>query len=133
LCENSTGNYAAVCSRRMPLIWVFQQDNDPKYTSNFARVLWVIILLKKWFQDRIKEWLAQSPDLNLIENLYCDVKKVVASCKPEIIINFGQRCNMVVEILIPFYRYRTLGAVERYLVDSMKRRCAAVKFNKGHD
>ena len=42
---------------------IFQQDNDPKHTSMIAR---------KWFDDNripLLEWLAQSPDLNPIEQL----------------------------------------------------------------
>ena len=57
--------------------YVFQQDNDPKHTSNF---------LKEYFKDKsieVLDWPSQSPDLNPIENLWTHIKKELRSYRPK--------------------------------------------------
>lgn len=63
---------------KMPLQWVFQQDNDPKRTSKKA---------KEWFRTHnisVMESPAQSPDFNPIEHLWMDVKHGIRGTRPKI-------------------------------------------------
>ena len=49
---------------------IFQQNNDPKHISRRAKI---------WFEEqdiKLLDWLAQSPDFNLIEHTWGHLKNV---------------------------------------------------------
>uniref|UniRef100_A0A1I7X783 2-iminobutanoate/2-iminopropanoate deaminase n=1 Tax=Heterorhabditis bacteriophora TaxID=37862 RepID=A0A1I7X783_HETBA len=91
-----------VRSQRLGRNWIFQQDNDPKHSSNAT---------KRWFhRNEITkmEWQLQNPDLNPI----APVKR----CRERVIKKAWAQ--------IPLQRYASL-------IDSMPRHCAAVTTNFG--
>lgn len=101
----------------MPVIWKFQQDNDPKHTAGIT---------KQFFRDQsitVLEWASSSADLNPIEHLWADVKKAVAlknNTNNDVLFTNIEAAWKA----IPVERCRRL-------ISSMERRCREVLKQKG--
>ena len=69
-----------------PIVFLVQQDNDPKYTAKTRQ---------KWLRDKslnVLEWPSQSPDLNPIEHLWRDLKTAVQRRSPTNLTDLKRLC-----------------------------------------
>ena len=97
--------------------FIFQQDRDPKHTSK---------IVCKWLtQKKIKvlDWVAQSPDLNPIEHLWCILKKKVREQNPTTLAKL--------KLIIADEWEKIDPQAFKNLVESMPKRCQTVIAAKG--
>lgn len=103
---------------KMPLLFTFQQDNDPKHRS---RVVQDFFIKEK---INVMKWPSQSPDLNPIENLWEHLERLIRyktyKNQDELFQSLEENWHNISEEVI------------NKLLESMPRRCRAVIDNKGY-
>jgi transposase len=109
---------ASVSTLKLGRKLVFQMDNDPKNTSK---------VVAKWLKEnkvKVLEWPSQSPDLNLIENVWAELKKHVRARRPTNLTQFQQLCQEEWDKIHPTYCGK--------LVEGYPKRLTQVKQCKGN-
>ncbi|KAK3515159.1 hypothetical protein QTP70_008187 [Hemibagrus guttatus] len=99
-----------VSDLRLKRTWVLQQDNDPKHTSKST---------SEWLKkNKMKtlEWPNQSLDLNPIEMLWHDLKKVVHAQKPSNVAELQQFCKDEWAKIPPQRCNRLIASYRKHLI-----------------
>ena len=113
--ENNVQEY--VTKLKLRGSWVFQQENDPKNCSKSTKAF------MQWNKYNLLEWPSQSPDLNIIENLWDDLKRAVHARQPSNLTELEMFCKEEWS-KIPSSRNQTL-------IRGNRKRLEAVIFTKG--
>ncbi len=99
---------------------VFQHDNDPKTRQGNKKGV------REWLKKKhikVLEWPSQSPDFNLIENLWRELKSRVANHQPQNLNDSERICKKVWDRIPP--------EMCANLVANYKKRRTSVIANKG--
>ncbi|CDQ63325.1 unnamed protein product [Oncorhynchus mykiss] len=102
--------------------WVFQMDNDPKHTSK---------VVAKWLKDnkvKVLEWPSQSPDLNLIEHLWAELKKRVRARRPTNLTQLHQLCQEELAKIHPTYCWNLVEGYPKCLTQVKQFKGNATKY-----
>ena len=102
--------------------WVFQMDNDPKYTSN---------VVAKWLNDnkvKILELPSQRPNLNSIENLWAERKKRVRARRPTNLTQLHQLCQEECAKIHPTYCGKLVEGYPKHLIQVKQFKGNATKY-----
>uniref|UniRef100_A0A3Q3KMZ5 Tc1-like transposase DDE domain-containing protein n=1 Tax=Monopterus albus TaxID=43700 RepID=A0A3Q3KMZ5_MONAL len=102
--------------------WLLQQDNDPKHTSKST-----MEYLKRR-RLKVLEWPSQSPDLNIIENLWVDLKRAVHARRPKNITELEAFCKEEWEKIPSTRIERLLAGYEKCLQAVISARGGVTKY-----
>uniref|UniRef100_A0AAR2KB27 Tc1-like transposase DDE domain-containing protein n=1 Tax=Pygocentrus nattereri TaxID=42514 RepID=A0AAR2KB27_PYGNA len=107
---------------KMKRNFIFQHDNDPKHTSKST---------KEWLhRNKIKtlEWPSQSPDLNPIEHLWGDLKRVVHRRCPRNLSDLERFCKEESANIATSRCATLIGSYPKRLSAVIKAKGAATKY-----
>lgn len=82
-------SFAPDCPARLPERYEFLQDNDPKHKAKKT-----MEMLRQLVQDRIIEHPAQSPDLNIMEDLWSHLDRKIKAAKITTIAGLKRKLTM---------------------------------------